>query len=99
MLLDVLKVHALRWIPVQQSADEVSYLSTEERRELYGDLQNLIVGLVFISLGLERRLSCGELIAENAQAPNICLFVIVLANDYFRRNVVESSTEGLPLAE
>lgn len=99
MPLDLLQTHALGGVAGQQAADEVHHLRGEVDREIDGDLQNFIIGLVLVGLGLEGSLASTQLIAEDTQTPNVGLFIVELPSNDLRRDVVEGPAEGLPLAE
>ena len=99
MPLDLLQTNPFGWVTVEQSADEIDNLGGEVDGELYLHFKDFVIGLFFVSFGLEWRLASSQLVAEHPQAPNICLLVVELPRHYLRRHVVQSPAESLPLAE
>lgn len=99
MSFDFLQIYALLRVSVEDPADEINDLWGQVDGELNLDFEDLVIGLVLISLGLERSLACAELVAEHPKAPDIGLLIIEFASNNFRWDIIERTTESLPLTK
>jgi len=66
-------------------------------RELALAVDNLLIGHILI-LSLKRRMARGQLIHKDAECPDINPFIVLVAFDDFRRDVVDGAAEGLAFA-
>jgi hypothetical protein len=79
----------------KNAADEVFDFVTQPHGELQVYLFYSVIGCLVV-LRLEGRIADDELVAEDAERPNVHLVVVGLVIDHLRRQIVESATEGLP---
>lgn len=95
MGLNLREGESLLGVVSKNAADQVLDLIRQSR----GELQvNLFYSLVrrLVVLCLEWRISHYELVAEDAQTPNVDLVVVGLVVHHLRREVVQCATESLP---
>ena len=99
MRLDLLQVHPLGGVPVENLADKVSDLGAKVEGKLDINLKYLVIGLILILLALKGSPAGAQLVAKHSQAPDISPLVIKVSSDDLRRHVVQSPTESLSLTE
>lgn len=91
--------HAVLRVAYKQPRDEVLGIIGEMPWELQVNVDDLFVGVLAALLRLEGSVACAQLVAEHTHAPHVDQVVVVVANDDFRRHVVQRSAEGDALSE
>ena len=93
MLQTFFQRHTVLGITYEQLRDEILSIVGEMTGELQVNIYNFLVRVLPAFLGFERCVTCTQLITENPYTPYIHEMIVVVANDDFRRDVVQCAAE------